>query len=114
MKHATRYFLWLLPILLVLAFTPSATTFTEGTFGVGANDPSHIKLQLKADHTFTYQDLSVASAPVKVSGTWSLRQATIQLKSDQKIRFHHTWHLSADQQMVKGRKGLCWYSLCRQ
>lgn len=114
MKKTAAFRFWHFAILLFPFFSFVAPPFTEGTFGVGASDPSQIELQLKADHTFTYQDLSNARAPIRVSGTWHLRHSTLTLQATQKVRFHKVWTLSSDQQVVKGRKGWCWYRLCRK
>lgn len=107
--------------MLVLLATVGLMSFTGkddnsfiGTYGVSDSDPSQIKLTIHADHTFTYQDFSVADHKIEASGKWTLKGNKVVLTDNNPDKaFHDTWTFDQDGQVAKSRKGLCFYRLCR-
>ena len=89
--------------------TPTGT-FTGGEI----NGKTIVELNLSEDHTFKYKDHSVKSKLVGVTGTWSLKNNRIHLKSNTNSpRFHNTWKLNKEGNCIKSRKGLTYYRLCK-
>ena len=112
MKHIFRFLTTLTIIVLLSSFT-TTRTFT-GTYGVSSADPSQIKLSIQADHTFTYQDFSVAGNTIEVKGTWSMKGKKVVLKSDDATaKFHRVWSFDEGGKIARSRRGLCWYRLCK-
>ncbi len=109
MKHVILIF----AVALLFSFTKRTNAIT-GTYAVSSGDPSQIELVLTADQHFTYRDYSDQQNKINVSGSWALKGNKVVLTATEKgVRFHDKWSLSADQNSVHARKGLCWYSLCR-
>jgi len=109
----------ILPVLMLALFMPSFTnTDAEkfiGTYEVSVSDPAQIKLTINADHTFYYQDFSVASKKIMVKGNWTQKGKTVVLiNTDSKTRFHNVWTFAENGQVAKSRKGLAFYRLCKR
>lgn len=86
-----------------------------GIYGVSAADPAQIRLIIRPDSTFYYQDFSVPGKQKIVEGTWTIRGKKVHLKSNgSHPKFHDIWTISARGQYAKSRKGLLFYSLCRK
>lgn len=86
-----------------------------GTYGVGADDPAAISLTLLEDHSFSYQDRSVAAHQIYVAGKWEVHNGKIILKANGPTAdFHDTWHISDEGRVAKSRKGMTFYTLRRQ
>ncbi len=114
MKAIIKISILLFVFTLSVAFTFKTNPSCLGVYGVSKEDPSQIKLTLKEDNTFTYQDFSYSNNKIQTSGTWVQKGNKIILKSSEsKLKFHHVWTLSANGKQVKSRKGLCYYSLCK-
>lgn len=112
MKHIFTFLTTLTTIVLLSSFTTTNTFI--GTFGVSESDPSQIKLSIKADNTFTYQDLSVAGNAINVKGTWTIKGKKVILKSDDATeKLHRVWSFDEAGKVARSRKGLCWYRLCK-
>jgi len=114
MTHSLKLFSLVLVSVLLFSFTPDKSPVYTGTYGVGEADPSKITLTINADNTFSYQDYSVATAKIDISGSWTAKGDRVVLKAnDPKVKFHKVWLFDKDGKVAKSRKGLCWYRLCR-
>lgn len=112
MKSIFKLSIKLLIISICFAFTGVENDGLNVTYGVSENDPSQIELSLKDDYTFSYQDFSINSQEIKVSGTYQMKNNTIYLIPKEKnIEFHDKWKLSKDYKTAKARKGLLFYKL---
>lgn len=106
--------LMLLTTVGLISFTDKVENNFIGTYGVSDSNPSQIKLTIHADHTFTYQDFSVADNKIEASGKWTLKGNKVVLTDHNANQsFHDTWTFDQDGQVAKSRKGLCFYRLCR-
>ena len=113
-KPITRTPLAILAVASSLAFTPVDHEGLNATYGVPESDPSQIELSLRSDLTFTYQDLSVADAPVLVHGTYAISRNKVRLQAtDTDVRFHDTWTVRENGMKATSRKGLAFYTLRR-
>ncbi len=105
--------------LLAAFFLLSAFNYKDGqpilgSYGVSTNDPAQIKLTLKEDGSFTYQDLSNPKQKILVNGTYTQKGNKVILKSTENtVSFHHIWTIKQDGSTAKSRKGLCFYKLCK-
>jgi|GEM_PF-779138 len=97
------------------ALSTKAQTHVIKTFGVSQADPSNIKLVLHADQTFTYQDFSLPTQKVRVSGTYTVRGAHIKLNasSAEKYAFHDRWKKVNNGSAINSRKRLSFYRLAQ-
>lgn len=114
MKTTTQFFTLLAAALLLSSFSFTNPYDFIGTYGVSEADPAQIQLVIRADQTFTYQDMSSASNKINVSGSWTYTNGKVTLtdaKSD--VRFHNVWSIEKDGQVAKSRKGLSFYRLCK-
>lgn len=101
-------------LVLMSSFSGKPATDFIGTYGVSPSDPSHIKLTINSDHTFSYQDFSVSDKKIMVKGNWRLRGSKVILKEENSTqRFHRVWTFLENGQVAKSRKGLCFYRLCK-
>ncbi len=99
-------------ISICSAFTSLKHNGFNVTYGVAENDPAQIELRLNKDYTFTYQDLSISSEVIKVSGTYQIENNKIRLISNEgEVEFHDIWKISNDNKTAKSRKGLTFYTL---
>jgi hypothetical protein len=112
MKTSIKLSMAVLMISLCSAFTSMTYDGLSATYSVSENDPSQIELRLNKDYTFTYQDFSIASKKIMVSGTYQITNNMIQLISgEEKVEYHDKWKLSNDNKIAKSRKGLTFYTL---
>lgn len=117
-KHQTmkKPFLNLSLIATILAFASFSTERPGaiiGTYGVPDADPSAIRLSIRADHTFSYQDRSKRENSRTVNGTWTSKGRKVVLQASTPARFHRIWFITDEGQAARSRKGLCYYLLCR-
>lgn len=98
--------------LITQSFKTTLPNFI-GTFGVAENNPSRIKLTIKENGNFSFQDFSNPKNKTRVSGTWKLKNKNIILVSDSKKAFHHKWKVNSEGTKAKSRMGLSFYSLCK-
>jgi hypothetical protein len=99
-------------ILATLSFTRIPKPGFIGTYGVSTNDPSHIELTLNTNHTFSYQDFSVPSKKINVTGSWELKGKYVILENaGHKVSFHNRWKFDENGIVAKSRKGFTFYAL---
>ncbi len=114
MKKSIRIPLLLIFVLSLFAFTADETKEFVGTYGVSAGNPSQIRLTLNADHSFYFQDLSVAAKKIVVNGTWKIKNSRVILHSnDNNKKFHRIWTFTNKGKVARSRKGLCFYRLLK-
>lgn len=102
-------------ISLCSSFTGIKNDGLNCTYGVSEDDPSQIKLSLKDDYTFTYQDFSRNTRQIFVKGTYTHKNNKVQLKSEHaQYAFHDTWKIVDDGAFAKARRGLSFYTLGRK
>ena len=108
------------PLLALFAATLAISSFSTerpgtivGTYGVPDADPSAIRLSIRADHTFSYQDLSNRENSRTVNGTWTSNGRKVVLQASTPAKFHRVWFITDEGQAARSRKGLCYYRLCR-
>lgn len=112
MKKTIRILTVSVTIILMLSFTDKNENGFIGTYGVSALDPTQIKLTINANHTFYYQDLSIADNRIIVQGGWTLKGKKVLLRSnDSQTKFHNVWTFVENGQVAKSRKGLTYYRL---
>lgn len=112
MIKAIKLFSLLAASVFLLSFTSKSTEAYVGTYGVSSSDPSQIKLMINPDHTFYYQDFSVANKKIIAGGTWELNGNKVVLTSNVPVKkFHDTWTFEENGQIAKSRKGFCFYRL---
>ncbi len=99
-------------VFLMMSFTKMNAQLFIGTYGVPASNPAQIKLTINADHTFYYQDFSVAEKKIVTKGNWTLRGNKVVL-NDNAIKFHNVWSFDKNGQVAKSRKGVTFYRLCK-
>jgi hypothetical protein len=81
-----------------------------GTFGGdGKNAP---KIQINADHTFTYTDLTRKVKPISAKGTWSLKADEILLQPDTDVKLNKHYTLIREGKCIQTRKVAAIYTLC--
>jgi len=101
-------------VLLLSSFTRTKVNQFIGTYGVSANDPSHIQLTIRPDQTFYYQDFSIADRHIVAKGSWKLKGNKLVLTdSTAEHTFHHVWTFEKNGQVAKSRKGLAFYRLSK-
>lgn len=101
-------------LLLMSSFTKKQADFFIGTYSTSASDPSQIKLIINSDHTFYYQDFSIASNKIICSGKWEQRNTKIFLIDEKsKGKFHNIWSFKNNGGKAKSRKGITFYSLIK-
>lgn len=113
MKKPIQIILFVSIVILTSAFVPKNETKLVATYGVSANNPSQITLQIFDNHTYYYQDFSIPNQKIVSRGQWQQSGNTITLHDENKQKnFHRVWKLSQDKKRAHSRKGLCFYSLC--
>lgn len=113
MKKSIKVLALISVVMIMSSFVKNTDQFI-GTYSVAAADLSQIKLTINADHTFYYQDLSVANKKIVVNGNWITKGNKIILKNnDLEKDFHHVWTFDKNGQVAKSRKGLTFYRLCK-
>ena len=101
-------------LMAVMSFIPEARN-VMGTYTVGVMDPSQIKLDLKYDHTFTYQDFSNPNNKIEVTGRWEEQGEFVILKDYvSSVNFHDKWKITADGKFAKAKQGITFFTLQRQ
>lgn len=101
-------------ILILSSFSNNNSTSFIGTYGVSDSDPSQIKLNINANHTYTYQDFSNPNHKIDVSGTWELKgKKVVLIEPSQAVSFHSVWTFVENGNVAKSHKGLCFYRLCK-
>lgn len=114
MKTILNTLIYACSLFVLSAFTEPAQPHFVGSYGVCATDPAQIKLCIKADQTYTYQDLSVPGKAVKVSGRWTMRGKKIHLEdSTSQYGFHSVWSFDEAGKVARSRKGLLYYRLVK-
>ncbi len=112
MKKINRTLIALLALTLSFAFSNPANDGLDVVYGVSNSDPSQIKLTLKPDFTFEYQDFSVAENKINVHGTYLVKNNKVQLLSNKgEGKFHSNWRITEKGTAAKSRKGLTFYTL---
>lgn len=99
-------------IIIMSSFTNKNVDAFIGTYGVSAANPAQIKLIIYADHTFYYQDFSIANKKFVAQGNWTLKGNKVVLL-DEESKFHTVWKFTEDGQIAKSRKGPTFYRLCK-
>ena len=85
-----------------------------GIYGVSASDPAQIKLTIRSDHTFYYQDFSVQDKKIVVNGNWTFKGKKVILNANGSGRkFHTVWAFEKNGDVAKSRKGLTFYRLTK-
>ena len=98
--------------LILTAFTQPINSDT--IFGVSGENPNHIVLTLKSDHTFTYTDYSNPSKRIDTQGDWIEKKGKIVLFNyESEFEFHDQWKIVKNGSFAKSRKGMLFYTLCR-
>ena len=111
-NHMIGYGLMALLLTVGYGFTGKENTALEAVYGVANGDPSRIELSLRKDFTFTYQDYSEPLHGVNVQGTYTVKNTTVLLLSDDgQPEFHTKWKLSDSGMTASSRKGLTFYTL---
>ncbi len=101
-------------IILMSSFTNKNANWFIGTYGVSSSDPSQITLTINADHTFYYQDFSMADKKIAMKGNWILKGQKVILQDNSSgMKFHNVWSFDDNGQIAKSRKGLSFYRLCK-
>ena len=114
MAKTMRTFTVLMTMMIMSSFTDNFPDSFIGTFGVPDSDPAQIKLTINADHTFYYQDFSVADKKISIKGNWIQKGKKVTLiNHDSKTKFHQVWTFAENGQVARSRKGLTFYRLCR-
>jgi hypothetical protein len=112
MKNPKKFLTILTTILLLSSFKTIQETHFIGTYTVAANDPSQIQLRIEADHTYYFQDFSVADAKIVAKGNWLVKGNKVVLtKSDAGQQFHTVWSFDEAGNVAKSRKRLSFYRL---
>lgn len=112
MKSTLKFTLALLTIIICFAFVGKNNNGIKATFGVSAEDPSQIELQLNKDYTFHYQDFSFPSEKIEVEGTYTVNNNKIHLMPNEgQAEFHDQWKIVENGTVAKSRKGLTFYTL---
>jgi hypothetical protein len=102
-------------VLLLSSFAKKHTDTIIGTYSTSIADPSQIKLIINSDHTFYYQDFSIAANRIKCSGIWEQRNAKVFLIDEKnKGKFHAVWTFQNNGEIAKSRKGFTFYSLTKR
>ncbi len=114
MIKAIKIFTTVAAITLLSSFTMPSTNDFLGTYSVPDSDPAQIQLTLNADHTFYYQDFSVSTNKIAVTGNWTQKGNKVMLEeSESGMQFHNDWTFVENGQVAKSRKGLSFYRLCK-
>jgi hypothetical protein len=114
MKRTIKNLLALTIITLFSSFTHNANENFIGSYGVSATDPSMIKLVIKDNHTFSYQDFSVPKSKIEVQGNWILKgKKVLLLNNGTQTKFHDVWTFEANGNVAKSHKGISFYRLCK-
>lgn len=114
MKKTIKLLTTAIICLLITSFTTTKTMPYFGTYGVSSSDPSHIKLVINADHSYSYQDFSASEDRIVVSGNWTQKGEKIVLDANKVVgKFHHVWTFEKNGQVAKSRKGLSFYRLSK-
>ena len=101
-------------IILMSSFTNKNANEFIGTYGVSLSDPAQITLTINADHTFYYQDFSLADKKIAVKGNWIVKGHKVILQDNSSgMKFHNVWSFVENGQVAKSRKGFSFYRLCR-
>ena len=102
-------------LVLMTSVTNKQADFFIGTYSTTAADPSQIKLIINSDHTFYYQDFSIAANRIKCSGIWEQRNAKVFLIDEKnKGKFHAVWTFQNNREIAKSRKGFTFYCLTKR
>ena len=114
MRTLCKLMMPLMALVLLSSFTDKDPDIFIGTLGVSASDPSQIKLTIREDHTFSYQDFSNPDQKLMVEGYWTKKGKKVILRShDATVKFPDTWTISDHGQVGKARQGFCFYRLCK-
>jgi hypothetical protein len=112
MKKTIKILTVAVTLILMLSFTNKDSNAFIGTYGVSASDPAQIKLTINRDHTFYYQDFSIADKRIVVKGTWTLKGKKVILQNNgSKTKFHNVWTFVESGKVARSRKGLSYYRL---
>ena len=111
MKKSLKVLSFVALLALLSSFRPESTANFIGTYGVSESDPSAIRLELKADNSFTYRD---PNYKVDLSGTWVQKgHKVLLLAKNCDKRFHKVWSFDKEGKVAKSRLALCFYRLCK-
>jgi hypothetical protein len=101
-------------LVLMTSVTNKQADFFIGTYSTTAADPSQIKLIINSDHTFYYQDFSIAAKKIICSGIWEQRNTKVFLTDEKNNgKFHAVWTFKNNGEKAKSRKGFTFYSLVK-
>lgn len=110
LKESTRAIALICIALFSFAFTHTTPNYI-GTYKVSTDDPSNIRLEIRKDGHFYYQDFSNKSQKIKTKGKWVLKNKHIHLTPDKNLKFHSKWSFSKDGRTAKSRNGISFYTL---
>lgn len=114
MKNAFNFCAVLLVWITLSAFSLDKNNSYVGNFGVSETDPSSIRLEIRTDKTFSFRDFSNPSKKIDVSGNWEYYGDGIRLKDfSSRYSFHTKWKLVNNGKGIKSKKGMTFYTLCR-
>lgn len=107
-------------VLLMLTLTSSTPKNKVGAFekfgtymGAGTAATSPLQLQLNADHTYSYKDLTNTRKQIQITGNWEQDGHRIYLKGHEEIKFHSNWKIDPNCLCLKSNKGMTFYRLCQ-
>jgi hypothetical protein len=112
MTNTIRFMAVLMTIIFLSSFTNKNPNEFIGTYGVTESDPSQIKLTIRADNTFYYQDFSIPAKKIVIKGNWILKGKKVFLKDKSFYKnFHNVWTILENGKVAKSRNGLSFYKL---
>lgn len=115
MKKLTQGILLAGITLILCSFTPKNEASFVGTYGVTTSNPARISLSIFANQTYYYQDFSVPNQKIISRGKWVQTGNTLTLQDENAQKnFHRVWKFNPKSKLAKSRKGLCFYSLCKE
>jgi hypothetical protein len=112
MKKTIKILAAAITFMFLSSFAEKFKNGFTGTYGVSASDPAQIKLILRPDHTFYYQDFSDSGRKIAVDGNWTFTgKKVILTNTGPRAKFHDVWTFAEHGQVAKSRKGLTFYRL---
>ena len=114
MTKTIKTLILFISVLLLSSFAKKHTDTIIGTYSTSIADPSQIKLIINSDHTFYYQDFSIAAKKIICSGIWEQRNTKVFLTDEKNNgKFHAVWTFKNNGEKAKSRKGFIFYSLVK-
>jgi len=114
MTKAIKFLTVVATLIFMSSFIDDKANNFIGTYGVSASDPAQIKLTINSDHTFWYQDFSIADEKINIKGNWTLKGKKVVLNdNNSNKKFHTVWTFDGNGHVAKSRKGLSFYRLTK-